>query len=309
MACATVSGTIAEPACDTLRTLLRALVPPLTHQPAAPAPIAASITDVRANFPLALALSSLAGASTGLGGLLMVLPGVQSDLTTRRLGLWQGAAAGFMLSVSCFDLAPSVLEELPWVPALFYFAVGAAMFVLLKLCIPEPDLSAFAKTNDASLRQVLWSGLLTALGISLHNFPEGIAVGVASLKGIHFGLPLALAIGAHNIPEGMAVALPIYFATRKKSYAVKLAFLSGMAEPAGVLFLFAAIHLFGSLTKFTVAAMLSAVAGIMVILSIIELYPQARKHAGSKDALLSTVAGLCIMTVVLRVISRLGFAV
>lgn len=265
--------------------------------------IAADISDVHSNFPLALALSSLAGASTGLGGLLMVL---QRDLSARRLGMWQAAAAGFMLSVSLFDLAPAVVADLDPFPALIFFLAGAGLFAMLKMYVPEPDLDAFAKDTDDSARDVLWSGLLTAAGISLHNFPEGVAVCVASLRGIRFGLPLAVAIGLHNIPEGMAVALPLYFATKDKMYAVKMAFLSGMAEPAGVLFVLAVIHVTGSLTKAAIAASMSAVAGIMVVLSVAELLPQAVRHAGAKDAVVALVAGLGFMTLLLFGIDALG---
>lgn len=265
----------------------------------------ADIEAIRANFPLALMLSSIAGASTGFGGLIAV---TQRDLSVRRLGIWQGAAAGFMLSVSFFDLAPAVLEDLDAFPAAVFFLVGAALFALLKRYIPEPDLDVLQK-DDAATREVLWSGLLTAAGISLHNFPEGVAVCVASLRGMKFGLPLAVAIGLHNIPEGMAVALPLYFATHDKAYAVKMAFLSGMAEPAGVLFVLALIHIRGQLTLEAVAAGMSAVAGIMVILSLIELMPQAIKHAGKRAGISATIVGLIVMTAVMRSLDYLGLGV
>lgn len=237
---------------------------------------------------------------------------IQRDLTVRRLGIWQGAAAGFMLSVSFFDLGPGIIEDLDIFPAMIFFCVGAFLFALLKHYVPEPDLdslSAPPKADVTASREVLWSGLLTAAGISLHNFPEGVAVCVASLRGMQFGLPLAIAIGLHNIPEGMAVALPLYFATRDKGYAVRMAFWSGMAEPAGVLFVMGIIHVTGSLTKSAVAAGMSAVAGIMVVLSLIELIPQAAKHAGRKGALMSTAGGLVCMTILMRVMDSFGLGV
>lgn len=84
-----------------------------------------------------------------------------------------------------------------------------------------------------AIQQVLASGLITALGIALHNFPEGIAVFLASIKGGSLGLTLALAIALHNIPEGIAVAMPVYFATNSRWEAMKLTVISGLAEPAG----------------------------------------------------------------------------
>lgn len=162
----------------------------------------ATAAEIRSNFPIALGLSTLAGLSTGLGGLVVVF---YPDLSSHRLGLWQGAAAGFMVSVSALDLAPTALEDLSVWSAIPAFAVGFGGLLLLRAVIPEPDLArmALVKADDESSRAVLWSGLLTAMGIAIHNFPEGIAVCAASLRGFQFGAPLALAIALHNIPEGM----------------------------------------------------------------------------------------------------------
>lgn len=235
---------------------------------------------------------------------------IQKDLTHRKLGLWQGAAAGFMISVSLFDLMPSVLQDLRFETMFFYGVIGGALFILLKCCVPEANFDdMLGKTKDLSTREVLYSGLLTAIGICIHNFPEGAAVCIASLRGVEFGLPLALAIGMHNLPEGASVALPVYFATKDKAYAVKLAFLSGMAEPAGVLFVMLLVHLRGSLTRAFVSAMLSGVAGIMITLSVAELYPQAYKHAGLWPSILSTFAGLVVMTALLVGIDKLGLGI
>jgi ZIP family zinc transporter len=76
---------------------------------------------------------------------------------------------------------------------------------------------------------------LTALSISLHNFPEGIAVYLACLKGLEVGFPIAIAIAAHNIPEGMAVASPIYHSTGSKWQAFKWSLISGICEPVAAL--------------------------------------------------------------------------
>lgn len=238
------------------------------------------------------------------GGLLMVL---QKDLSYEKLGYWQGAAGGFMLCVSFVDLLPEVLSEgvAYWQSGLL-FLLGIGVIAALKLFVPEPDL-AVLKGKDENLRAVLWSGLLTALGIGIHNFPEGIAVFISTLRGIEVGLPLAVAIGLHNVPEGMAVALPIYFATGNKWRAVQLALISGLAEPIGVLF----VILFSKniMTGEVVGLMLSTVAGIMVALSFLELVPQAVKHSGVKGAALSTTGGFLAMTAILKAIESVGLKV
>lgn len=266
-------------------------------------------SEIVANTPVALLLTTLAGISTGIGGVLVVL---QSSLSYPKLGIWQGAAAGFMLSVSAFDLLPEALEDISATHAFFSSITGALFFLFLKFLIPEPDLSQVSELQETgidkqNLKQVLLSGFLVAMGIAIHNFPEGIAVCFASLKGIRFGVPLAIAIGLHNIPEGMAVALPVYFATRSKYKAIQIAFLSGLAEPAGVVLVVFFAKYF--LTETFVAYLLASVAGIMSCLSIVELVPQAWKYAGTKNGFFSIAGGFLLMTLLLKTVSLLHIGI
>ncbi|KAH0453468.1 hypothetical protein IEQ34_017792 [Dendrobium chrysotoxum] len=165
-----------------------------------------------AQILVALALSFVGGLSTSAGALLVIL---NPTPNLKMLGLLQ-------------------------------FFAGVLFFAFIVNFIPEPTATAEAnniqKDDDGSgkdmmkkhRRDVLFSGIITAVGISLHNFPEGMAVFLGSIKGLRVGLNLALAIALHNIPEGVAVALPVYFATQSKWKAFKLASLSGFAEPLGV---------------------------------------------------------------------------
>ena len=77
---------------------------------------------------------------------------------------------------------------------------------------------------------LLTAGRTPSAGIALHNFPEGVAVFLASMKSQAVGLSLAVAIALHNVPEGVAVALPVYFATKSRWLGFKYAFLSGEAS-------------------------------------------------------------------------------
>jgi len=192
---------------------------------AAAPPLPPSSADVWANAPLALTLSTVAGLSTGLGGILITR---YPDMSWRRLGQWQAAAAGFMLSVSALDLLPGALADAGGGVVAAAFVAGACLVGAIKAWVPEPDVSALvAGGGDAKAggggggggsgggssspsgpgaaerrRRVLTSALVTAVGLTLHNAAEGAAVCLASLKGLRFGLPIALAILAHNIPEG-----------------------------------------------------------------------------------------------------------
>ena len=161
--------------------------------------------------------------------------------------------------------------------------MGIVAFYLLTTLIPEPELpdevlrkqKEKVKPADGkkSEEQSLWTaGILTAVCISAHNVPEGIAVYIACLRGVGLGLPLALAIAAHNIPEGMAVASPILGATGSKWLALKYTLLSGLCEPAGALLV--GYMFTGLLSEYVIHCMLAAVAGVMVLICLKELIPK-----------------------------------
>ncbi|CAL9161974.1 unnamed protein product, partial [Musa hybrid cultivar] len=231
---------------------------------------------------IALALSLVGGFSTSIGGLFVVLNHTP-DL--KMLGILQGFAAGLMLSISFFDLAHNALNTLGFLKGNVWFFVGALFFASIVNFIPEPSFVSRneEKEDDGSTKdmnrkhqhQILFSGIITAVGISLHNFPEGMAVFLGSMKGLRVGINLALAIALHNIPEGVAVALPVYFATQSKWQAFKLATLSGFAEPLGVIFV---------------------VGGVMAFLTLHEMLPLAFEYAGHKQAVQAVFVGMALMS-------------
>ncbi|XP_058072030.1 zinc transporter ZTP29-like isoform X2 [Magnolia sinica] len=224
------------------------------------------------------------------------------------LGLLQGFAAGLMLSISFLDLAHNALNSIGFLKGNLWFFAGVIFFAFIVNFIPEPtlvptkDARKKQKDDDGAgkdlmkkhRRQVLFSGIITAIGISLHNFPEGMAVFLGSMKGLRVGLNLALAIALHNIPEGVAVALPIYFATESKWQAFKLATLSGFAEPLGVIIV---AYLFpSSLNPEILEGLLGSVGGVMAFLTLHEMLPLAFDYAGQKQAVKAVFLGMAFMS-------------
>ena len=120
----------------------------------------------------------------------------------------------------------------------------------------------------SNLRSV---GLLSAIAITIHNFPEGVVSYIAYLDNPKLGVSLAIGIAAHNIPEGLSVALPVFYATNKRHMAFLWALLAGLAEPVGALICYLFIgqsvspSLFGFLFGFT--------AGVMTYICVYELLP------------------------------------
>lgn len=201
------------------------------------------------------------------------------------------------------------------------FFGGCIGFLLVVGLVPEPDVSTFvsgsssssskttlkkgkkgssssssggAADGAAARRNLLTVGLVTAFGISLHNFPEGIAVYLSCLaRGPAVGLPLTLAIAAHNIPEGMAVAAPLYSATGSRWQAVKYTVLSGMCEPLGAVVVALALGPF--MTEWVVQVLLAAVGGIMVVMSLKELVPTTLTYIPADRACYSFLAGMVVI--------------
>ncbi|CAN6230717.1 unnamed protein product [Urochloa humidicola] len=249
-------------------------------------------------FYRALILSLVGGLSTALGALFVVL-NPTPDL--KMLGLLQGFAAGLMLSISFLDLAHNALNSIGFLKGNLWFFAGVLFFGFIVKspqadpCEKKADDGGTGKDNMRKYRrQVLFSGIITAVGISVHNFPEGMAVFLGSVKGLHVGLNLAFAIALHNIPEGVAVALPIYFATNSKWKAFYMAAGSGLAEPLGVI---AVAFLFpSSLNPDILEGLLGSVGGVMAFLTLHEMLPLAFDYCGQKRAVKAVFVGMACMS-------------
>lgn len=143
------------------------------------------------------------------------------------------------------------------------------------------------------------TGVLVAIGLAIHNFPEGIAVFMVSLDSISLGLPLAVAIAIHNIPEGIAVAVPVYRATGSRSKSTLYSLLSGFTEPLGAAI--AAILLLPFLTQTILHLTYSAVAGVMIFISFDELIPISIKYGDEHTCCMGLFLGMVTIVVILSV--------
>lgn len=144
--------------------------------------------------------------------------------------------------------------------------------------------------RSSKLRKV---GLMSALAVGLHNFPEGLATFVSTLADPTAGVAIAIAIALHNIPEGVVVAMPLTYASNSRYKGFIWATICGLAEPIGALFGWLVLSNLGDLTY---AVLFGFVAGIMVFISIRELIPEALKFdAEDKVVTASVFAGMAIM--------------
>ncbi len=246
----------------------------------------------------ALALTLLAGMSTGLGGLLTLVSRRQS---TRVLAFAMGLSAGVMIYISFMELLPEASEHFSEAVTAAWFFGGIGFTALIDRLVPsDENPHEMPPPGGVYPARMKRTGTMVALAIGIHNFPEGMATFVSALDGIDVALPIVAAIAVHNIPEGIAVFVPIYHSTGSRKQALRYTFLSGLAEPVGALA--GMIFLMPFWSGAVNAACLAAVAGVMVYISFDELLPGAESNGHHHLALGGVVAGMAVMALTLIVL-------
>lgn len=265
----------------------------------------------------ALLMTLIAGAATGIGGALVLF---KKKLSSNFLAGALGLSAGVMIFISLAELFPEAQAEIMSTGSVAHgeafvlvaFFVGMGIITLIDFLIPEYEnpheasgLSLGEKTaavdvlqNSGSEEAMKRLGILSALAIAIHNFPEGIATFIGALNDPQMGTGITFAIAIHNIPEGIAVAIPIYYATKSKGKALLYATLSGLSEVIGALLCLAVTAIFGielSEGGPIFPLILAAVAGIMIYISLDELLPTAEKYGKHHVAIAGVVGGMAIM--------------
>jgi ZIP family zinc transporter len=196
-----------------------------------------------------------------------------------------GFAAGVMITLSFLELVAEAWELSGYLVATVGFAVGA--FLMFAIDVVTPHIR-FGEAEQAAYNPALLrTGLLMAIGISIHNIPEGIAVGAGYMHQPQFGFFIALAIALHNIPEGIATALPLCEGGMCRSDSFRVAFFSGLVEPLGALVAALLLSSFRSL----VPAALAFAGGVMVFLTLDELVPTAREYGHQHYTAIGIILG------------------
>lgn len=216
----------------------------------------------------------------------------------RLISATLGFSAGVMILVSFGELLSSGMARIGFGLGHVGFFAGMLFMYLVDNLVPH---SYFAEEQRTEKEKDLYrTGMLVALGIGIHNFPEGMATFAGALQDFRLGLAIGVAVAVHNVPEGLAVSTPVYLATGSRRKAFLWSLYSGLAEPAGAAL--AALFLFRFLTDALLGWVLSAVAGIMVYISLDELIPASREYGKDNHAILGAIAGMAVMAVSLWLI-------
>lgn len=248
------------------------------------------------NIALGAIASLLAGSATGLGAAVMLfVRRVPQRLEDGLLGF----AAGVMLAASFFSLIVPALEHVqenggsPTGAAGIVVAavlLGAAVLFLINRYVPHEHFVSGAddRFHNAKLRRI-W---LFIIAITLHNFPEGMAVGVGYGAGdVTDGRSIAIAIGLQNMPEGLAVAAALIGLNYSRTRAVLIALATGLVEPVGGLIGAAAISLSQPLLPWG----LGFAAGAMLFVVSNEIIPETHRKGHENHATGGLMVGLAIM--------------
>ncbi len=275
----------------------------------------------------ALMMSLFAGLATGIGGAIAFF----AKRTNKKfLSVAMGFSAGVMVYISFVELFSQAQDALTaelgtkpgsWVTAASFFG-GMLIIALIDKLVPEAenphevhtveDIHEVEDAHEAEVAQeaqgipvqeseeerenkLMRTGLMTALAIAIHNFPEGFASFMSALRDPSVEMGIAIAIAIHNIPEGISVSMPVYYATGSRSKAFVYSFLSGLTEPIGALLGYLILARFMSETLFGIV--FAAIAGIMVYISFDQLLPTAEEYGEHHLAIYGLISGMIVMAI------------
>ena len=238
--------------------------------------------------------SILAGLATGAGALpALFFKNISNNLFNSMLG----AAAGVMLAATAFSLLVPGIEfgNAIWPSKGIYVVslgmlIGAAFLHYADKQLPHIHFDSISDTQLNSLKKV-W---LFVIAITIHNFPEGMSVGVSFGSGeMKNGVVLAIAIALQNIPEGLAVALPLVGLGYNKWRAVGIATLTGLVEPVGGLLGITMVTAFQPILPIA----MGFAAGAMLFVISEEIIPETHSNGRSRYATFALMIGFIVMMV------------
>lgn len=222
---------------------------------------------------------------TTLGGLI----GITFKSTSKKfLSFILALASGLMMAIICFDLIPEALEISDIINTMVGILFGIVVMILCNLLV-ERKLKK-KSVNSNTLNTMLKTGIIVSLGLAIHNFPEGLAIGSGMEASFKLGINLAIAICLHDIPEGVSMAVPMKAGGMKKSKIIIYVILSGITTGVGAFF----GAVVGKISQVIIGICLSFAAGAMLYIVSGELTPEANVLYRGKLTALGNILGILL---------------
>ncbi|RLI45400.1 zinc permease [Candidatus Bathyarchaeota archaeon] len=226
-----------------------------------------------------LLISFLSGSTTVIGALLATFLKGKKNYVSIGVGF----SSGIMIIISFLELLATALTMMDELFVIFAFALGFMFVLIIDVRLPHMHLIE-EKGISGHLIKISY---LVAIGILIHDFPEGFAMASSFWVEVRLGLLVALGIAIHNIPEEFALAVPLVL-TNKMKLLMKFLVLSALAEPFGAIFGIALTSLIPEFNSF----FLAFAAGVMVFVSVDELVPLAYEYDGMHYFAIGLIAGI-----------------
>ena len=205
---------------------------------------------------------------TTIGGII----GVCFKRTSNKfLSFILAFASGLMLAIICFDLIPEAMEIASILNVLIGIVFGIIAMIACDILVQKKFNSNIVRKNNTN--NLLKTGIIVSIGLALHNFPEGLAIGSGFGASLTLGYSLAIAICLHDIPEGISMAVPMKNGGMKKQKVIFYVILSGITTGIGAFF----GALVGGISQEIISMCLSFAAGAMLYIVSGELIPESNQ--------------------------------
>jgi len=222
---------------------------------------------------------------TTLGGILGIVIKKQSN---KFLSFILALASGLMVAVICFDLIPEALEISNIIEVIIGVILGIIAMIFCDLLVDKKFSTKVQVHNKQS--KLLKTGMIVSIGLAIHNFPEGLAIGSGFESSLKLGLSLAIAICLHDVPEGISMSIPMKNGGMNPFKVIFYVILSGITTGIGAFF----GAIVGSISEQVISICLSFAAGAMLYIVSGELIPESNSLYHGRMTAVGNMLGFII---------------
>lgn len=222
---------------------------------------------------------------TTLGGII----GITFKSTSKKfLSFILALASGLMMAIVCFDLIPEALGITKISNTILGILAGIVIMIFCNIIVERKLRGKTLSKNNVNT--MLKTGIIVSLGLAIHNFPEGLAIGSGMEASFKLGINLAVAICLHDIPEGISMAVPMKAGGASKTKIMIYIVLSGITTGIGAFF----GAIVGKVSQDIIGICLSFAAGAMLYIVSGELTPEANNLYRGKMTAIGNILGILL---------------